>query len=43
MLNSQLLRNTKTKIQTNDLPKIEYLNVDESKLDSLAKFKRPFS
>ncbi len=42
MINSQLLRNTRTQIQTNDLPKIEYLNIDESKLDSLAKSYRPF-
>lgn len=42
MLNAQLMRNTQNDIKTNDLPKIEYLNISEDKLDSLAKSFRPF-
>ena len=42
MINAQLLRNTQYNINTNDLPKIEYLKTSEDKLDSLAKSFRPF-
>ena len=42
MINAQLLRNTQYDINTNDLPKIEYLKISEDKLDSLAKSFRPF-
>jgi outer membrane protein TolC len=42
IINAQLLRDTQTHIQTNDLPNIDYLIVTQSKLDSLAKSYRPF-
>lgn len=42
MINAQLLKNAKSYVYTNDLPKIEYLRITQNKLDSLAKSYRPF-
>lgn len=42
MINSLLLKDAQASIRINDIPKIDYLNVTQNKLDSLAKLYRPF-